>query len=56
MLKEVLAESHIPSYVRNKFEVILDEKIGGHFSTLRTKINDPEILIKTLRDLGLTVK
>ena len=29
---------------------------GGHFSTLRTKIRDGEILKATLRDLGITVK
>lgn len=29
---------------------------GGHFSTLRTKITDGELLKTALRDLGLTVK
>ncbi|NJM74110.1 MAG: DUF1257 domain-containing protein [Scytonema sp. RU_4_4] len=29
---------------------------GGHFSTLRTKIKDAEILKATLRDLGIVVK
>ncbi|MDJ0727788.1 MAG: DUF1257 domain-containing protein [Prochloraceae cyanobacterium] len=28
----------------------------SHFSTLRTKINDAEILKASLRDLGITVK
>ena len=27
-----------------------------HFSTLRTKMTDPEVLVTTLRDLGITVK
>jgi predicted NACHT family NTPase len=29
---------------------------GGHFSTLRTKITDAEILVKSLQDLGIIVK
>ncbi len=29
---------------------------GGHFSTLRTKITDADILINSLRDLGISVK
>lgn len=29
---------------------------GSHFSTLRTKITDANLLIKTLRDLGIAVK
>ncbi|WP_287108119.1 MULTISPECIES: DUF1257 domain-containing protein [unclassified Microcystis] len=29
---------------------------GGHFSVLRTKITDPEILVKSLQDLGIIVK
>ncbi|YAG13126.1 DUF1257 domain-containing protein [Nostoc sp. DSM 114161] len=29
---------------------------GGHFSTLRSKITDANILKKTLRDLGISVK
>jgi hypothetical protein len=28
----------------------------SHFSTLRTKITDAEILVSSLRDLGITVK
>jgi hypothetical protein len=32
------------------------DKVGGHFSTLRTKITDREILIASLRDLGITTK
>ncbi|HIK38416.1 MAG: DUF1257 domain-containing protein [Geminocystis sp.] len=28
----------------------------SHFSTLRTKITDAEVLINSLKDLGLTVK
>ncbi|WP_287686556.1 MULTISPECIES: DUF1257 domain-containing protein [unclassified Microcystis] len=30
--------------------------MGGHFSTLRTKITDAEILVKSLQDLGIIVK
>jgi hypothetical protein len=30
--------------------------VGGYFSTLRTKITDPEILVKSLQDLGIIVK
>ncbi|NCS03013.1 MAG: DUF1257 domain-containing protein [Microcystis aeruginosa G13-07] len=34
----------------------LRTKIDGHFSTLRTKITDAEILVKSLQDLGIIVK
>jgi hypothetical protein len=30
--------------------------VGGHFSTLRTKITDVELLKKSLRDLGISVR
>jgi DNA replication protein DnaC len=33
-----------------------DGTIIGHFSTLRTRITDTEILVKSLQDLGITVK
>jgi hypothetical protein len=41
---------------RGKFRPPRKQEEGGHFSTLRTKITDPEILISSLRDLGLTVR
>ncbi|NCR40190.1 MAG: DUF1257 domain-containing protein [Microcystis aeruginosa W13-11] len=43
---------------QNKREQDIQNKRGGggHFSTLRTKITDPEILVKSLQDLGIIVK
>lgn len=37
-------------------DVIRVIRSGGHFSTLRTKFTDEEILKATLRELGITVK
>ena len=34
----------------------LEETQMSHFSTLRTKITDAEILTSSLRDLGISVK
>jgi hypothetical protein len=43
---------------QNKREQDIQNKRGGggHFSTLRTKITDAEILVKSLQDLGIIVK
>lgn len=37
-------------------EILLEEIPMSHFSTLRTKITDSEILKTSLRDLGIAVK
>lgn len=43
---------------QNKREQDIQNKRGGggHFSVLTTKITDPEILVKSLQDLGIIVK
>jgi GTPase SAR1 family protein/Na+-translocating ferredoxin:NAD+ oxidoreductase RnfG subunit len=65
MLEEILVESKIRLELREEYEKLLNrgrfkpsrkQEQGGHFSTLRTKMTDPEILISSLRDLGLTVR
>jgi hypothetical protein len=38
------------------FNSLLEETQMSHFSTLRTKITDAEILKSSLRDLGISVK
>jgi len=38
------------------FNSLLEETQMSHFSTLRTKVADAEILKASLRDLGITVK
>ena len=45
-------------YSQNKREQDIQNKRGGggYFSTLITKITDPEILVKSLQDLGIIVK
>ncbi len=58
-IEELLNNSDFPSYLSKRYKSLLDKKfqiIHGHFSTLRTKITDPELLIETLRDLGIPIK
>lgn len=38
------------------FQISTEETLMSHFSTLRTKITDAEILKSSLRDLGISVK
>jgi Protein of unknown function (DUF1257)/EVE domain len=40
----------------DQWKLVRNSRGGGHFSTLRTKITDIEILKTTLRDLGINVK
>ncbi len=55
---EILVRNDLPRNNKSDVQESAQAKVreGGHFSTLRSKITDAELLIKTLRDLGIAVK
>jgi hypothetical protein len=56
MLRSIACPNSSSQVVVSLNSILLEETDMSHFSTLRTKITDAEILKTSLRDLGINVK